>query len=214
MAEQKFRSALNGFNREDVVHYIGYMNTKHAAELNQLQSENQSLLDELNALKEAAEAENLASRVAELEARCMELEQLNLNAETVLEEEQQKREEAMLQISKLQETVVQITAQRDEALAAQASAKSLTAEELEAYRRAERTERDAKERAEQIYLQATGTLAEATTHVDEAAERFRGIAERINQQMNELQCAIESSKNALTDAATTMYAIRPKKMDE
>jgi len=214
MAEQNFRSAFNGFNREDVVHYIRYINTKHTTELNQLRSENRALLDELNALKELAEAESLASRVAELEVRCIELEQMNVSAEMALEEERQKREEALGRVSELQETLMQVTAQRDQAVAEQASAKSLTTEELEAYRRAERTERDAKERAEQIYLQATGTLAEATTHVDDAAERFRSIAERVNQQMGELQVAIESSKNALTDAATTMYAIRPKDREE
>ena len=40
MAEfQKFRSSLGGFNREDVVHYIEYINNKHAAQLNQLKNE-------------------------------------------------------------------------------------------------------------------------------------------------------------------------------
>ena len=39
MTEQTFRSALNGFNREDVVRYLEYINAQHAAELNQLRSE-------------------------------------------------------------------------------------------------------------------------------------------------------------------------------
>ena len=33
---QNFRSAFNGFNREDVVHYIEYLNAKHTGALNQL----------------------------------------------------------------------------------------------------------------------------------------------------------------------------------
>ena len=28
-APQNFRSAFNGFNREDVVHYLEYLNSKH-----------------------------------------------------------------------------------------------------------------------------------------------------------------------------------------
>ena len=40
MAEhQNFRTALAGFNREDVVRYIEYLNTTHAAEIAQLNSE-------------------------------------------------------------------------------------------------------------------------------------------------------------------------------
>ena len=58
-----------------------------------------------------------------------------------------------------------------------------------------------------MYRQATGTLAEATTHVDAAAEAFGTIADRLNGQMGELQAALTSSKNALMDAATVMYTI-------
>ena len=46
-----FRSALGGFNREDVVRYIEYINSKNTSAVNQLKSENQSLKDELNALR-------------------------------------------------------------------------------------------------------------------------------------------------------------------
>ena len=61
MAESRnFRSALNGFNREDVVRYIETMNNKHTALVNQLKSEKQSLADELAALK-AAPAEETVS---------------------------------------------------------------------------------------------------------------------------------------------------------
>ena len=50
-APQNFRSAFNGFNREDVVHYIEYLNSKHTGAVNQLKSENQTLADELEALR-------------------------------------------------------------------------------------------------------------------------------------------------------------------
>jgi hypothetical protein len=61
MAESRnFRSALNGFNREDVVRYIEAMNNKHNTLVNQLKSEKQSLADELAALR-AAPAEETVS---------------------------------------------------------------------------------------------------------------------------------------------------------
>ena len=36
---QKFRKAVNGFNRQDVVGYIEYLNNKHRSEINQLQNQ-------------------------------------------------------------------------------------------------------------------------------------------------------------------------------
>ena len=38
-APKNFRSAFNGFNREDVVRYLEYINAKHTAEINQLTGE-------------------------------------------------------------------------------------------------------------------------------------------------------------------------------
>ena len=61
-----FRSAFNGFHREDVVHYIEYLNSKHANQVNQLESEKQTLAEELEVLLEKAE------QVAALVSREME----------------------------------------------------------------------------------------------------------------------------------------------
>ena len=81
---QNFRSAFNGFNREDVVHYIEFLNSKHAAELNQLNSE----LDYLRSRQPAEVAApapqpvvdedtmaQQAARIRELFDHCKELEQ-------------------------------------------------------------------------------------------------------------------------------------------
>ena len=42
-AFQNFRSALNGFNREDVVRYIEFINNQHNTQVNQLHTEIQTL---------------------------------------------------------------------------------------------------------------------------------------------------------------------------
>lgn len=60
-----FRSAFRGFNREDVVHYIEYINNRHSAELEQLQ----------NQLKNV-QNQDLLARLEAAEARCKELEAL------------------------------------------------------------------------------------------------------------------------------------------
>lgn len=175
--EHRFRGAFNGFNREDVVRYIEYLNNAHNDLINQLRSENQSLRTELEQLRSAPAS-------TDLEQKCDDL------------------------TAQLEETNAQL-----EALRQQSAVRDVTKEELEAYRRAEKVERDAKERAAQMYRQATGTLAEATTHVDSAAEQFRLIADRVNAQMLELQGAVDNSKNALKDASAILYAIRPENLE-
>ena len=188
MAEaHNFRSAFHGFNREDVVRYISYMNNRHNDQINQLNSEKQALLEELNATKNLVPTEDLKETVAKLEAQCAELK---------------------ARCAEMEE------AQASAAAATQEAAERTIAEaELEAYRRAERMERAAKERAEQIYQQAVAALADATTQVDGAAIQFQQLSERINSQMAELQAAVEGSKAALVGATATMYAIRPEGED-
>ncbi len=176
-----FRKAFNGFHREDVVHYIEYINNKHADQVNRLTSEKQALQDALNTLQAQPPVEDLSDQLAALEAECAALR------------------------ARCAELEAQPAAQTD---------RSVTEEELEAYRRAERMERAAKERSRQIYNQATATLAEATARIDGASVQFRQIAERVNSQMSELQAAVEGSKAALVDASATMYTIRPEGDEE
>lgn len=178
---QNFRSAFNGFNREDVVHYIEYLNSKHTGALNQLKSENQTLADELDALRAKPD---LTEEYTQL---------------------QTDNEQLHTQIADLVAKVEELTQQLEEAQ----QFTPLADEELEAYRRAEKAERTARERARQIYCQATGALADATTQVDDAADHFKILSQRITEQLSELQATVERSKNALQGAAATMYTIRP-----
>lgn len=178
---QNFRPAFNGFNREDVVHYIEYLNTKHTGAINQLKSENQTLADELEALRATPD---LTEECAQLQAENEALQQQCQDLAAEIESLKQQLEEAQ-----------QFTPLADE--------------ELEAYRRAEKAERTARERARQIYCQATGALADATTQVDDAAEHFKILSQRISEQLSELQVTVDKSKNALQGAAATMYTIRP-----
>lgn len=172
MAEShKFRREFRGFNREDVVRYIEFLNKKNTSLVNQLKAENQGLKDELAALR-------ANSGDAEKDAL----------------------------IAALQAQVEQLQAQPESA--------EPTDSELEAYRRAERMERMAKERADQIYQQATATLSEATLQVDTAAQQMTQLAEQVSAQISALQTTVDSSKEALRSAAATMYAIRPEASEE
>ncbi len=189
-----FRNALGGFHKEDVVHYIEYLNSKHSSQINQLTSEAEELRAKLKAL-EAAASDNKEKDA--LEARCGELT-------VALDQAKQDKSALEAQLAQQAQEIARLNAQMAE------REQSLATKELEAYRRAEQAERLAKERADAIYQQAAGTLAQATTQVDQAAATFRQIADQVSGQMSKLQQAVDSSKNALLDAATTMYAIRPE----
>ena len=176
-APQKFRSAFNGFNREDVVHYLEYLNSKHKAEVNQLTSELEYLRTKQESFEPAPdhtdviaalekERNDLQAQVAELTARCEALEQ---NVPTC---------------------------------------NTSTSEELEVYRRAERTERLARERADLIYRQTTGVVAEASVRVNDMSAQVAPMAEQILAQLAELQHTIASGKQSLQEAAVILSTLR------
>lgn len=194
---QNFRTAFNGFNREDVVRYLEYINNKHTTQVNQLTEENESLRAQL-AEKENAENNPL---LAVLHQQCQELTQQLSQAQercAQLEQELARKPEPV-------EAAPEEPAREEPASVLSPSA----AEELEAYRRAERIEREARERSELVYFQANSVLTEATAKVDGISGEITDMADQVMSQLTQLQMAISSSKQALQDAASIMSTIRP-----
>ena len=196
-APQNFRSAFNGFNRDDVVKYLEYINSRHHAQVNQLTGENEYLRQQLEAAQAAPGAQEELQRLQELCAsQQVELEELRAvrtamearcsGMEKELEEAQRKAEEA------------------------QSTAQCGVAQELEAYRRAERMERQARERSEQIYRQTNSVLADATVQLEDATGGIFQLADQVMGQLEQLRSAVDRSKQALKNASDTMYAIRPQ----
>ena len=151
-----FRSAFNGFNREDVVAYIEYLNNHHNAQIEQLNSQLQ------NALSKPGSDADLQAKLDEALARCAQLE------------------------AQLQQTPA---AQSDT--------------ELEAYRRAEKAERLARDRAQQIHDQANAVLADTTAKLEQAAQQMA-------QQLEAYEACVADSKAVLQDATAALAAIRPE----
>jgi DNA repair exonuclease SbcCD ATPase subunit len=162
-AMQHFRTALGGFNREDVVRYIEYLNNQHNSQIEQLNTQLQTAQEAL-AKATASNADALQEKLTAAEARCAELEAL---------------------------------------LADNGQTPVLSGDELEAYRRAERAERLARDRAAQIYTQANAALADATVKVEAISDSMNTLAEQYNAQL-------EQSKKSLQEAVAAMYAIRPE----
>ena len=211
--QQNFRTAFNGFNREDVVQYIEEVNAKHAAELSQLTSDLQYLQEKLTQYEAYGEDDEMnpeleqqvedqasalvaqSDRIAELERQLAEAQDAAQTAEALLEEAEAKNADlkAQLQAALTHNTEVKI--QQDA--------------ELAAYRRAERVERQAIERAQQIHDQANGALADATAKVDSAAAQIAAMTEAAMQQLKQLQLAVTAGKQVLADTAAALYAVRP-----
>ena len=181
MAQQTFRTALNGFNRDDVVHYIEFLNAQHSAEVARLQSE-------LEFLRSSAIPAATEEKVEP--CQCDELI-----------EQQAARIRELFDLCK----------EKDARIAQlESAAQNKSAEdELEAYRRAERTERMARERAEQVQRQANAVLADATAKVDEAATLIEQMAVQVSDQLGCFQSAVDNTKAALRDAISSMGAICP-----
>lgn len=163
---QNFRSALGGFNREDVVRYIEYINHQHNAQIEQLNTQLQNAREALVKAEAAPKSDSdLLAQLEAAQAKCAALE-------------------AQL-------------AERPQAAPAQ------TGDELEAYRRAEKAERLARERAAQIYAQANAVLADATLKVEAASEGMNSVAAQLAERL-------QKSQQELQDAVSAMYAIRPE----
>ena len=194
-ASQNFRSAFNGFNREDVVHYLEYLNAKHTNQINQLTTDNEFLRQQVASLPDPEDQQSLISA---LEGQCAELTR--------------QLEAAQARCAELEAQLAQAAAQLPvEAPPQEPSLSPSASEELEAYRRAERIEREAKERAELVYFQATNVLTEASAKVDGISSDITEMADKVMTQLTQLQVAVSSSKQALQDASSIMGAIRPNK---
>ena len=82
--------------------------------------------------------------------------------------------------------------------------------ELEAYRRAEKAERQAQTRAHQIYTQANAALAEATAKAEVIAKRIDDISQDAVAQLKVCQAAVLETKADFDEAVSALYAVKPE----
>lgn len=201
---QNFRSAFNGFNREDVVNYISYVTTKHETEVNELRSEIDTLSKDLDAVhSESDSVEDLEKENAEQKSQIEALQQEN-GAQKEL-------------IAQLQE---QLEAQKGESVQKQGSTSNPAQknsehtpslnEELNAYRRAESTERRARERVGRMYDRANGVLADASTMLGTSAGDLGMLAEEVQKNLDVFRRALHESCQVLEEAAVSLGTIRPE----
>lgn len=208
-APEKFRSALNGFNRDDVVSYLEYINNKNSQVVNRLTSEAEALRSQLESQQVSADSsEALAALEQERDGLRSQLEALRAEKEAL-----QQRCDALER--ELEEARNADPAPVAAEVSTQEPVKAPTAftmeEELEIYRRAERTERMARERADAIYRQTNDILGEASLRVNHMTEQVLPIADHILEQLNQLQNTVCSTKQSLQDAVGILSSLQADK---
>lgn len=184
---QNFRAAFNGFNRDDVVNYISFINSKHETTVNQLREEVQELRQELDNRPEVDDALNT------------ELEELREQMEQMKQTLQEKEE----QIAQMKEELERKAAREE------AEVVCVQEQELEAYRRAESAERRAMERVNQMFDQANGILGEIVVKLQANTDSVNEIAEQVRADLEALENAAMNSKVILEESSAMMAAIKP-----
>lgn len=83
-------------------------------------------------------------------------------------------------------------------------------DELEAYRRAERTERQAQERAKLICTQANEVLGDVTARAEAVSTQIEELAEALADQLEKYRQTVLSTKDTFRTSAEALAAMQPK----
>ena len=201
----KFRTAVSGFNRTDVVNYIESASMEHQKALRKLTDERDKL---------AAENAQLQTQLTGLQARLIQVqadndaltEQVNTLAQegSDLAEQLKAAEAARAEAAAQPQPAPEAGPIEEEPEAAQEP--SLTEKELTAYRRAEQTERNAAVRARRIYTQLSNLCEDARSRYLDSGEEIAALAAdlstglaRLQDAFAEVQVIFDDAQNAFDD---------------
>ena len=158
----KFRSSLGGFHRGDVANYIESLSMQHAAAMKEKSGQIDALQAELLAARQKlqeAEEEKCALQI-KLDDALAALEAATAPAEDEAEDETEAEVEEAPDYPKL---------------------------ELEAYRRAEATERLATQRAQQLKRELVDFLENTTARYQQTGEDIAALAEDLKSGLKRLE---------------------------
>ena len=200
----KFRTAVSGFNRTDVVNYIESASMEHQKALRKLTDERDKL---------AAENAQLQTQLTQVQADNDALtEQVNTLAQegSDLAEQLKAAEAARAEAAAQPQPAPEAGPIEEEPAAetpeAPAQEPSFTEKELTAYRRAEQTERNAAVRARRIYTQLSNLCEDARSRYLDSGEEIAALAAdlstglaRLQDAFAEVQVIFDDAQNAFDD---------------
>ncbi len=214
----RFRNALHGFNRDDVVSYIDSTAKQHEAELRQAQEKNlrlQRQLDEANQIIASLRASEDVQQ--ELDAAKERISRL-LQDNEALAEQVNTLEEALANAPKepevpevvTQDLTAPIPAIQEVLPVEVAPSKDYTELELAAYRRAELAERVARERAADVYREVNAVFTNATSKMDGGRQDLEQMTRTIQADVNQLMNVLAGIRSAYDEAEVSFNAVNEK----
>lgn len=158
----KFRSSLGGFHRGDVANYIESLSMQHAAAMKEKSGQIDALQAELLAARQKLQEAEEEKRALQdqLDDALAALEAATAPAEEAAEDETEAEPEEAPDYPKL---------------------------ELEAYRRAEATERLATQRAQQLKRELVDFLENTTARYQQTGEDIAALAEDLKSGLKRLE---------------------------
>ena len=180
----KFRGSLGGFNRTDVADYIEKLCLTHAAELKE----------------RSRRAEELQTQLEETRAQLRETEADRDRLQDQLQEARDQLQEAQdaLEAATAPEPEPEEPEEPEEAEAPE-EAPDYPKLELEAYRRAEATERLAARRAEQLSRQMQEFVAHISQRYAETGEEIAALSEDMRSDLQRLQDSLSDLESLFTE---------------
>lgn len=186
-----FRSALNGFNRNDVVQFIQTQTIEHEKALRVLRDENARLQEALDAAR--AENEELRS----LNASLTELKQAEAPAQAVPEAPAPVVTEAPAALD---------APMMPAATVVKAAAPDFNEMELAAYRRAEMTERMARERANSSAERMKAIFSQADEKLAVTSQDFKTLLDAFQTNFGQMTQLLETAQGIVDESSSSLKA--------
>lgn len=218
----KFRTAVSGFNRTDVVNYIESASIEHQKALRKLTDERDRLAGENAGLQTKLEElqAQLQQAKEEAEARSEELRQAKEENESLSEQLNtlaQEGAELAEQLKQAETAAPQEEAEAEPDTQPEAPAQdtpSVTEQELAAYRRAEQAERNAAVRARRIYAQLSNLCEDARGRYLDSGEEIAALTADLSTGLSRLQDALADVQVIFDDAQNAFDGMQLPETDD
>lgn len=185
-----FRSALNGFNRNDVVQFIQAQTIEHEKALRVLRDENARLQEALNAAN--AEIEDLRTLNASLSERQQPEAPAGVAPETTAP--------AVAAPATLDAPMMPA------ATVVKAAAPDFNEMELAAYRRAEMTERMARERATASAERMKAIFSQADEKLTVTSQDFKTLLDAFQTNFGQMEQLLETAQGIVDESSSSLKA--------
>lgn len=204
----KFRTAVSGFNRTDVVNYIEAASAEHQKALRKLTDERDKLAADNAALQAqldgAAAPETDGALQEKLEQVQQELEKTKQERDSLAAEVDALAQEGVSLADQLKQAQQELEQARQEPAeqpeTEQPQEPSIQSKELSAYRLAAQTERNAVIRARRIYGQLSNLCEDARSRYLESGEEIAALTADLQTGLGRLQDAFAEVQVIFDDA--------------